>query len=148
MEFNLKEELNKINITVGYFQLKDVDLPDDYENTVEEKEIQLQQIPKAQFEQDKLIVEAETSLKVAKETAEIVRIQAQAEAQSIRLTVAADANRTLTEVKAYEEALESLRTGLGFEDYHILTYMWIDMFKNLPAEKCIINLEKPNELLM
>ena len=51
--------------TVDYFQLKSIDLPDDYEKAIQITEVMKQDIHKAQAEKEKMVIELQTKVKQA-----------------------------------------------------------------------------------
>ena len=57
--------------TVEYFQLKSIDLPDEYEKAIQETEVKKQDIIKAQAEKEKVAIELETQIKQATIASEI-----------------------------------------------------------------------------
>jgi len=51
--------------TVDYYQLKSIDLPDEYEKAIQETEVKKQDIHKAEAEKLKMQIEMETKVKQA-----------------------------------------------------------------------------------
>jgi regulator of protease activity HflC (stomatin/prohibitin superfamily) len=143
MEVALKKELLTIDITIEFVQLRDVNLPTEYENVIEAKEIQRQQIPKAQYEQEAELVVAETQLLLASKNAEIVRVNAAAESDRIRIDSYANANTTLNTIAAYSTAYKELTDSLNLTPDQLEAYVWIDTFESHDSAELIVSLEKP-----
>ena len=54
---------NECFSTVEYFQLKSIDLPDDYERAIQQTEVMKQDIHKAGAEKEKMQIELQTKVK-------------------------------------------------------------------------------------
>ena len=102
MKADLMEGLEQIFITLEFFQLKDVELSDNYEAIIQQKEITRQTILKNQYLQETQLIQADTNVKVNEKQAEVgvikaaaegakVTILSQSEAQKIKLTTSATA---------------------------------------------------------
>jgi predicted phage-related endonuclease len=69
--------------TVEYFQLKNIDLPDQYEKAIQETEVMKQDIHKAEAEKSKMQIELETKVKQAQISSETRVQKAEGEASAM-----------------------------------------------------------------
>jgi regulator of protease activity HflC (stomatin/prohibitin superfamily) len=144
---SMKEELTtrlaEVKGTIGFLQLRSIDLPDAYENIIEQKEIVRQQIQKAQYDREAATVVAETNVLLSEKTAQVQIINAQASAQAVVVQADATANSTRVRVKAESEAYSGLSGSLGFNSTELLSYLWIQAVQAHTSSQLIINLDKP-----
>jgi regulator of protease activity HflC (stomatin/prohibitin superfamily) len=80
MQFILETDLNEMFADVIYFQMREIDLPDEFEDALKQVQIAQQQYQIALYEQEAAIVRAQTEI-----------IEAQADANITILTAGADA---------------------------------------------------------
>jgi len=97
MEESLQETLSKTVYTdVVFFQLRSVDLPDDYEKAIQHTEVTKQEIHKAEAERGKNLIVYQTNVEVASIRVAINKFQAQGEAEKLKLLTDAKADTFVT----------------------------------------------------
>jgi len=112
------------HVTIGFLQLTNIKLPDGFVQAIQEKQLAIQDVDKALNERTETLIKAETELKSAEQQANIILINANAEATSIINT----ANKTsqIIETKWKERALAfaSIKNSLGMnETEFVRTYL-------------------------
>ncbi|MCY3412686.1 MAG: hypothetical protein INQ03_13695 [Candidatus Heimdallarchaeota archaeon] len=122
----LADVLSSIDIELGGFQLKEVDLPDDFEEKLKELEKARQDVLIALERQKQAIIEAETKLLVAKKEAEAEIIRANGSAQAFLIETKAQAEAVSILLNATGDALYNFATIMGFNSTEMLAYLWID----------------------
>lgn len=98
---------------VGFLQLKNVNLPDRFEDAIKAKQLAIQDSEKALNERAQKLIEVDTLLKQEKENATIRVIQANANADGINLKAQEDASIILTLWQDRGDAFSSIKSGLG-----------------------------------
>eukprot|EP00817_Percolomonadidae_sp_ATCC50343_P006094 CAMPEP_0117426952 /NCGR_PEP_ID=MMETSP0758-20121206/6924_1 /TAXON_ID=63605 /ORGANISM="Percolomonas cosmopolitus, Strain AE-1 (ATCC 50343)" /LENGTH=171 /DNA_ID=CAMNT_0005212351 /DNA_START=460 /DNA_END=978 /DNA_ORIENTATION=+ len=142
----LRTSMASIRIEVGYSQLRNVDLPDSYENIIEGNEILRQEIIKVEYDQQSAIIDAQTEVIKAQKEAEVLEIQGRAEAEANIIEAKAAANRTQEVVSAYANQYQKLKTEMNFNDQDVISYAFVDMVRDHDSSKIVLNLEKPSSL--
>eukprot|EP00761_Pharyngomonas_kirbyi_P014367 gb/GECH01014397.1/.p1 GENE.gb/GECH01014397.1/~~gb/GECH01014397.1/.p1 ORF type:complete len:314 (+),score=57.01 gb/GECH01014397.1/:1-942(+) len=143
MKIDLQESLNAVDITVVYLQLRGVNLPDQYEDIIESKEIERQRIELTSFEQQTALVNANTSILVASRTATKVKIDAEANAEATRIRARGDAYEVAQEVDALATGLEALQLSTNMSVDDLISYSWFESIQNNPKSSLIVNLDHP-----
>lgn len=105
MEAALREALNECcYVTVNFFQLRDVDLPDPFENSISESEVKNQDIKKAEAEYDQTKIELDTKVQKAKANKEVMMNKALGDAKSLLV-------KTKAEIGGFELTEKALIEG-------------------------------------
>lgn len=127
--------------SVDYFQLKSIDLPDEYEKAIQETEVKKQDIHKAEAEKIKMQIELETKVKQAVISSQIRVNAAEGEAKSMINQNEAQALSFYEIQKQEAMSYKSLKDGLKLDGPQLITYMKAKVLKELPQENLIIGLE-------
>lgn len=130
-------------IEVGAFQLRNIDLPNSFEQATEQLEVARIEIEIAGYAQQAAIIEAQTLVLQAQAQANITIIEAQAEANSsiIAAQAAAEAlNITLTQEGLL---LAQLANMTGLNSTELLTYLWIQAILEHDSSYLIIGENTP-----
>lgn len=125
MEVAIYDVLYELGVELGDYQLRQVDLPDDFEQRITDLEKARQDVLIATEQQKREIIEAETLLEIATINAERKVIDAQGEAEAFIISVEAMANATYIELNATGQALYDFAKVMGFNATQLLAYLWI-----------------------
>jgi regulator of protease activity HflC (stomatin/prohibitin superfamily) len=142
MESQMNNVLNStLYSSIRFFQLKDVDLPDDFENAIQMTEVKKQDIEKAKAEKSKVEVEIETKLQKAQQNVQIILNQAQGQANSITSANQAD-------VKSYNytewnivEGYANLKIEANITNQGLLDYIKSTIIDNYQGDHLVISLD-------
>jgi ribosomal protein L7/L12 len=124
MKKGLDDRLQKDLFTeVVFFQLRSIDLPDPYEQALQNTEVTKQGILRAEAEKIKNNVTQEMRIEVAKIKREVIRNDAEGQSQAKKLVV--DAQTFLfQQVQQYQaEAYAKLMTDLGLSKQELIQYL-------------------------
>ena len=146
MQKKLNDTLSKtVFVSVQYFQLRDVDLPDPFELAIEKSQVKTQDIEKAKAEVEKAKIEAGTSEILADMNTKCTVVRciqniAGGEAQTIT-------NLNKAMVDAYNAVemslifgLRDLKKALDFSNANLLDYKKADIIKKFRGQKIAISL--------
>eukprot|EP00792_Barthelona_sp_PAP020_P006901 TRINITY_DN3079_c3_g6_i1.p1 TRINITY_DN3079_c3_g6~~TRINITY_DN3079_c3_g6_i1.p1 ORF type:complete len:310 (+),score=94.59 TRINITY_DN3079_c3_g6_i1:30-932(+) len=116
-------------VTIAYFQLRNVDVPDAYETQVVETQIQAQNVRKVTFEQEarKIILSADEVVSQADKNITIIESEADRKARNITAIAQSDAIEIVNNATA--SAYEGLRDKLGFSAEEMLNYVELELFR-------------------
>ncbi|CAD8196714.1 unnamed protein product [Paramecium octaurelia] len=144
MQKQLEEELKKAHANCVSLQILDIELPDQYEDSIVQTQIEVQKKTMKQFEQKAQMILNDILVMRAENDQEIFAIHAQAQADAFTITQAAQAtaNKLLleAETKGYEMIQKNLE--LSQEEFNQYLY-WISILKQTKA-KLVFN---PNTVL-
>ncbi|MHA2362816.1 MAG: prohibitin family protein [Candidatus Hodarchaeales archaeon] len=143
MHQQLDNDIREVHAIIPFFQLRNVDLPDAFENSIEQAEVARQDIQRATFEQQAAYIRAQTLILEAQAQANITLIDASAGAEAFLIQIDAQAkalNITLT-----QEALSyyALSQQLGFNSTELLAYLWIQAILEHDSSLLIIGGSSP-----
>ena len=147
MQAALSVALEGLYATVAFFQLREFDLPDDFEASIRAVQIAQQDVEAAKYEQAAAIVRAETQIyeAMALKNATIVNAEASAEAFLIDINAQAEAiNITLT---ATQLAYYGMAQQLNWTSTELLTYLWIQAILEHDESMLIIGADTPQILI-
>lgn len=142
MQLKLDEVLSKtVFCKVKFFQLKDVDLPDEFENAIQITEVKKQDIKKATAEQNKVKIEIETKLQKAMNNKSIILNKARGEANAV-----ISANEG--EVKAYNytetnliQSYAQIKEKSDMNNTGLLNYIKANIIKGYKGKHMIISID-------
>lgn len=141
MESSLKTRLNTdMGVNIKFFQLKDVDLPDSFEEAIQTTEVKKQDIEKAKAEKSKAVIEIETKVQKAQQNKEIILNKAYGQSNSTTFA-------SIGEVKSYNvteatkiEAYTELKENSGFTNEQLLNYIKSNIIASYTGDHLIISL--------
>ena len=123
--------------TVAFFQLKDVDLPDEFEHAIQDAEVSRQYQQRAREIQTRLLIEAETSVIQAEFTRQIYHQEASAVANATLL-------RNNFEIKAFNftqanrlESYSVMMRQLGMTSAQLIDYIQVSAASANTADSII-----------
>lgn len=125
-----KEEVLKVEM--GEFQMRRIDLPDNFENAIQQVEIAKQEIKIAEYQQQAAVIRAKTLIIEAEAQMNITIIEAEATAQALNITLTAEGL-----------ALFELASTIGFNTTELLTYLWIKAIEEHDESYLIIGEDTP-----
>lgn len=142
MQDQLNTALNSsLHALVKFFQLQNVDLPDEFENAIQQTEVKKQDIEKAKAEQNKVNVEIETRLQKAEQNKYIILNKAYGIANS---TISAN----LANVLAYNntqwgiiDGYVNLKIQASLNNSGLLNYIKSTIIENYQGSHLIISLD-------
>ncbi len=129
---------------VVMLQLRNIDLPDSFEQALEDKEVARQDYEVALREQEAALVRANTEIFLAQAAANVTLIQANASAEAYLIDMAAQAEALNITLTAESNALYGLGQTLGLNSTELLTYLWIRAIYEHDEAYLIIGQTTPN----
>lgn len=147
----MKKELAKIYAIncfaiVDALQLRTVDLPTQFEGSIQETEVKKQDIEKAKAERIKITVECETRVKEAEFQKNVSLNRAYGEAQITEQNNIAEVQNTINTQTQQAEAYVTLKSQLGLNNKQLLNYIKAKMIKDYEhPNNIIISMNKLNE---
>lgn len=143
MHVLLNEDIDEMYADVVYFQMREIDLPDEFEETLKQVQIAQQQYQIAIYEQQAAMVQAETAIIQAQAQANITVLSAVATADAyiIQMNTSATAlNITLaTESLAYY----AMGQQLNLTSTELLSLLWIKAIMEHDESLLIIGADTP-----
>ncbi|CAD8047988.1 unnamed protein product [Paramecium sonneborni] len=121
-----------------FFQLRSVDLPNDFENAIWSSEVKKQEIVKAQAQKNKTEVELETNKMTALYNREVVLNQAYGEANSTLSNGKAKADAFLTIQEANQQAMKSLKEHLKLNGKGVISYLQNKALRDYEGDDLLI----------
>lgn len=125
MEDVLRESLNEMYADVVYLQLRDVNLPDEFEDALKRVQVAQQEYEIAQFEQQSAIVRAQTKILEAQAQANITVISAEADAEAFGINMKAQAEALNITLNTQSLAYYGMAQQLNLTSTELLSLLWI-----------------------
>ncbi len=147
MRETLDTALNEIYARIKDFQMTRFDLPDDFENALEQVQVAQQQYEIALHNQKAALVEAETQIFLAQKMAEQLLIEANASAEAFLIQMRAQAEALNITVTVEAEMLKYLADTLGLNSTELLAYLWIQAILEHNSSLLIIGENTPEILI-
>jgi len=127
-------------VTVPFFQLRTVILPKEFEESIQDTEVQKQDIQTATAQQQSLLVEYETKVIQAKRTVEVLEQEGQANARAVQLANDAYCEQLNASVALQAEAYQTmLKTTFKGDVNALLRSMHIRAMRDHSSGTTIIN---------
>ena len=141
METSLTRRLrSEMGIGIKFFQLKDVDLPNSFEDAIQTTEVKKQDIEKAKAEKSKVVVEIETKLQKAKQNQEIILNKAYGEANRTTLNNYATLKSFNVTERSIVDGLKELKSTAEFNNQQLLNYIESKIIENYKGSHMIISI--------
>jgi hypothetical protein len=141
MENQLKKTLEEsMGTSIKFFQLKNVDLPNSFENAIQVTEVKKQDIEKAKAERSKVNVEIETKIQKARQNQEIILNKAYGEANRTTLNNYAMVKSYNITERTIIDALCDLKVTAGFDNHQLLNYIKSNIIANYKGDRMIISI--------
>lgn len=141
MESSLTSRLNAdMGIDIKFFQLKNVDLPDSFEEAIQTTEVKKQDIEKAKAEKSKATIEIETKIQKAEQNKEIILNKAYGQSNSTTYS-------SIGEVKSYNvtemttvDAYNLLKQTSNLTNRELLNYIKSNIIASHTGGNLIVSL--------
>ena len=144
-ELNLRFEKNCFS-NIQFLQLRSVNLPNLFEQSIQESEVKKQDIQKAQAEQNKVKIEIDTKIKAAEYQKNVIINKAEGEAQAIIKQNEAYVDALLRTQNTQTNAFKNLKDTLQLTNENLLDFMKTKIIKEYSGDNDItLNIEKPNQ---
>ena len=144
-ELNLRFDKNCFS-NIQFLQLRSVNLPNLFEQSIQESEVKKQDIQKAQAEQNKVKIEIDTKIKAAEYQKNVIINKAEGEAQAIIKQNEAYVEALLRTQNTQTNAFKNLKDTLQLTNENLLDFMKTKIIKEYSGENDItLNIEKPNQ---
>ena len=144
-ELNLRFDKNCFS-NIQFLQLRSVNLPNLFEQSIQESEVKKQDIQKAQAEQNKVKIEIDTKIKAAEYQKNVIINKAEGEAQAIIKQNEAYVEALLRTQNTQTNAFKNLKDTLQLTNENLLDFMKTKIIKEYSGDNDItLNIEKPNQ---
>ena len=144
-ELNLRFDKNCFS-NIQFLQLRSVNLPNLFEQSIQESEVKKQDIQKAQAEQNKVKIEIDTKIKAAEYQKNVIINKAEGEAQAIIKQNEAYVDALLRTQNTQTNAFKNLKDTLQLTNENLLDFMKNKIIKEYSGDNDItLNIEKPNQ---
>ena len=114
MQAYLGEDLQDMFVNVVFFQMREIDLPDEFEEALKQVQIAQQQYQIALYEQEAAVVRAQTTIIEAQAVANITVLSATASAEALNITL-----------KAERLAYYAMGQELNLTSTELLALLWV-----------------------
>ena len=132
-ELNLRFDKNCFS-NIQFLQLRSVNLPNLFEQSIQESEVKKQDIQKAQAEQNKVKIEIDTKIKAAEFQKDVIINKADGEAQAIIKQNDAYVESLLKMQDMQTLAYKNLKESLGLSNQDLLDFMKMKIVKEYDGD--------------
>ena len=150
---DFQNELNEIfqqlcYSTIVFLQLRSVDLPSLFEESIQESEVKKQDILRAKAEQNKIMIEVDTKIKAAEYQKDVVINMAEGEAEAIYKQNKADVESLMKMQETQVNVYKNLKNTLGLDNNKLLNLMKSKLIKGYNGEDngLILNMNLPDNM--
>ena len=135
-ELNLRFDKNCFS-NIQFLQLRSVNLPNLFEQSIQESEVKKQDIQKAQAEQNKVKIEIDTKIKAAEYQKNVIINKAEGEAQAIIKQNEAYVEALLRTQNTQTNAFKNLKDTLQLTNENLLDFMKTKIIKEYSGDNDI-----------
>ena len=150
---DFQKELNEIfeqlcYSTIVFLQLRSVDLPNLFEESIQESEVKKQDILRAKAEQNKIMIEVDTKIKAAEYQKDVIINMAEGEAEAIYKQNKADVESLMKMQETQVNVYKNLKNTLGLDNNKLLNLMKSKLIKGYNGEDngLILNMNLPQNM--
>ena len=143
MQEFLENDLQKMFADVVFLQLREIDLPDEFEEALKQVQIAQQQYQIALYEQEAAIVRAQTKIIEAQATANITVLSATAAAEAYAITMQAQADAINITLTAERLAYYAMGQELNLTSSELLALLWVMAVQDHDSSLLIIGADTP-----
>lgn len=143
MEVFLEEDLQNMFVDIVFFQMREIDLPDEFEEALKQVQIAQQQYQIALYEQEAAIVRAQTKILEAQAAANITVLTADATAEAYIITMKAQAEALNITLTAERLAYYAMGQELNLTSTELLALLWIMAVEAHDSSLLIIGANTP-----
>ena len=141
MEEEVELALNTtMHTVIKFFQLKNVDLPNSFEDAIQLTEVKKQDIDKAEAERSKVLVEIETRLQLAEQNTLIILNHATGVVNTITSQNTAHVNAYNFTEQNIVDGYTNLKVDANLSNPGLLEYIKADIIQNYEGDNLIISL--------
>ena len=134
--------------SIVFLQLRSVDLPSLFEESIQESEVKKQDILRAKAEQNKIMIEVDTQIKAAEFQKDVIINKAEGEAEAIYKQNKADVESLVKMQETQVNVYKNLKSTLGLNNQKLLNLMKSKLIKDYNGEDngLILNMNLPNNV--
>ncbi|MFX0125426.1 MAG: SPFH domain-containing protein [Candidatus Hodarchaeota archaeon] len=139
----LVQDIDAMFADVVYFQLREIDLPDEFEEALKQVQIAQQQYQIALYEQEAAIIRAQTQIIEAQAMANITIVLAEADAEAYVINMEAQAQALNITLTAERMAYYAIGQQLNLTSSELLALLWIMAIQDHDDSMLIIGVDTP-----
>jgi regulator of protease activity HflC (stomatin/prohibitin superfamily) len=139
----LIQDIDVMYADVVYFQLREIDLPDEFEEALKQVQIAQQQYQIALYEQEAAIIRAQTQIIEAQAAANITVVLAEADAEAYLINMEAQAEALNITLTAERLAYYAMGQQLNLTSSELLALLWIMAVQEHDDSLLIIGADTP-----
>lgn len=144
MSTDLNEKLRSyMSYEVIFFQLRSINLPDSYEDAIEQTEVTKQSILKADALRNKNFIVQGMYVEQAYIAKNITINNARGVAEAKKLKADATAGTQLNITRSQAEAYSGLKGNVSLSNTELIEYLQIGLVQNYPSGQLVISLKDP-----
>lgn len=143
MLLELQKDISKMFADVVNIQLREINLPDSFEDALERVQVAQQEYEIARFEQQAAIVRAETKIIEARAEANITILKAEADAEAFMINMKAQADALNITLNTQSLAYYAMAQQLNLTSTELLSLLWIMAIMNHDSSLLIIGENTP-----
>ncbi|MFX0086277.1 MAG: SPFH domain-containing protein [Candidatus Hodarchaeota archaeon] len=143
MQLELTTDIDIMYAEIVYFQMREIDLPDEFEEALKQVQIAQQQYQIALYEQQAAIVTAQTAIIEAQAQANITVLSAEASAEAYIIQMNATAQALNITLRAESLAYYAMGQQLNLTSSELLTLLWIKAITEHDQSLLIIGADTP-----
>lgn len=147
MQTILDTDLSVMYANVVFFQLREIDLPDEFEEALKQVQVAQQDYEVALHEQQSARIRAETSIIEAQANANITVLEAVADAEAYMIVMQAQADAINVTLAAQSEAYYAMGQQLNLTSTELLALLWIMAIMEHDSSLLIIGENTPQVIL-
>lgn len=141
METQLSEDFNgRLHATIFSFQLRSVELPQEFEEAIQRTEVMKQDIRAASAEQNSTIISLETDLMMAQRRTKVAQAKGEGVAKSIMLTNLADIAQFNATQRLSAESYSQVMKSLDSNEKDLMAYMKASILRDHPSKSTVLGL--------
>lgn len=143
MEENLNLALSEMFSGISYFQMREIDLPLEFEMALERVQIAKQEYEIAKYEQEAALIRAETEIFMAQAQANITILDAEASAEAYSLQMEAEAKAINVTLSAQRLQYYAMGQELNLTSSELLALLWVLAIAEHDESLIIIGADTP-----
>ena len=143
MHLLLTTDINEMYADVVYFQMREIDLPDEFEEALKQVQIAQQQYQIALYDQQAAVVKAETAIIEAQAQANITVLSAEASAEAYVIEMTASAQALNITLNTESLAYYAMGQQLSLSPTELLSLLWIKAIMEHDESLLIIGVDTP-----
>ena len=139
---NLDRQFSSIcQANIQFLQLRSVDLPNLFEDSIQESEVKKQDIKKADAELNKVRVEVDTKIKSADFQKKVTINIAEGEASALLQQNSAQVDSLRKVQNSQSDAYKNLKKNLSFSNADLLNFVKTKLVKNYDGNNLALNIK-------